>query len=296
MVSPGLQITKIKSGGENNTYVRPRVSASGTFNFNRNNSVQVSYQLTNTSPDIAQLNPYNTSTDSVVITRGNPLLTPEMNQSLNLYYEFNKKGFYSKLNLGGSYSSDLILANGFTTPEGVYVNTYENMGKYRQLETYLYLAYNFNMKQGFGQVFGCGAAQRKFYTGFKPLNEFSYYFGANVFYRKFAFLTMIDFHPKTYTDISWTLNKKPTAATFQVSYSISQNLTVSACLEGFTGNLHSVTHINNGSYHSVLSTIGKRTGFMPWIMIRWNMRKNMKQKINLENVLKSTEEGIKLVK
>ena len=69
MASAGLEGIWLKAGDAKNSYLKPRFSLSGTYQFNPNNSTQLSYELTNRSPSVGQLNPYNTSTDPLVITK-----------------------------------------------------------------------------------------------------------------------------------------------------------------------------------------------------------------------------------
>lgn len=76
MISLGVEATWLKAGNSSNRYFRPRGTVSTNYQFNSHNSLQLYYTLSNESPEVSKLNPYNTSTDSLYVTRGNPYLTP----------------------------------------------------------------------------------------------------------------------------------------------------------------------------------------------------------------------------
>lgn len=62
-----------KAGEVKHDYSKLTAAVSGTYKFNGIHSVRLNYNLSNLSPEVMYLNPYNTSTDSLEVTRGNPL-------------------------------------------------------------------------------------------------------------------------------------------------------------------------------------------------------------------------------
>lgn len=296
LVSAGLQATWLKAGHNSNRYLRPRYVGSATFQANRHNSVQLYYTMSNDAPDASALNPYNTSTDSLVVQRGNPYLVPQIMRNLNLSYTFNTGGLYTTLTTGGHLNTDLVTPSGYTDPEGVYTSTYANAGKYRQLFANFAFSYRFSGDKINARVNGHAGWARKFYEGFTPKNQFSYGGGVNAWFGKFYFGLNIDFNPKDYADISYTRNLGATSAFTQLNYSITENCYIAVALQGFTGDRRTRQYINNGTFRSVAFTRYSESGFRPWVLLRWNMRKNIKRKINLDKVLDNHEEGIRLKK
>lgn len=94
MLSAGVEGIWLKAADISNHYFKPRASASLTWVPNDHHSVQFSYELTNTTPDVGMLNPYNTSTDALLVIKGNPYLLPSQSHSFNLSYTYNWKRLY----------------------------------------------------------------------------------------------------------------------------------------------------------------------------------------------------------
>ena len=69
-------------------YSKLTAAVSGTYKFNGIHSVRLNYNLSNLSPEVMYLNPYNTSTDSLEVTRGNPLLMPARNHIFIISMDF----------------------------------------------------------------------------------------------------------------------------------------------------------------------------------------------------------------
>ena len=89
--SIGLEGIWAKAGEVSYCYFRPRGNVSTTWVVNFHNSVRLSYRLTNTAPNVAYINPYNTSTDSLLVSIGNPELKPQMTQYASVSYTLNGK-------------------------------------------------------------------------------------------------------------------------------------------------------------------------------------------------------------
>ena len=87
--SVGIEGIWQKSAGRKSHYFRPKANANATWLITPHHSLQLSYTLTNTAPSVANLNPYNISTDSLVIEVGNPNLKPQMMHYVGLNYTFN---------------------------------------------------------------------------------------------------------------------------------------------------------------------------------------------------------------
>lgn len=73
MLSLGTDLIFKKAGEVKHDYSKLTAAVSGTYKFNGIHSVRLNYNLSNLSPEVMYLNPYNTSTDSLEVTRGNPL-------------------------------------------------------------------------------------------------------------------------------------------------------------------------------------------------------------------------------
>ena len=94
--SIGLEGIWAKAGEVSYCYFRPRGNVSTTWFVNSHNSVRLSYRLTNTAPNVAYLNPYNTSIDSLLVSIGNPELKPQMTQYASVSYTLNVGKLYDR--------------------------------------------------------------------------------------------------------------------------------------------------------------------------------------------------------
>lgn len=294
MASLGIDMTWI--GTETTKrFIRPRGNASLTYSFNANNSLQAGYTLSNQSPDARQLNPFNVSTDSLVMLVGNTRLEPEMVHDATLDYSYNKKGFYGSLTFGSGNCHNLIQTTGYTNQEGIYVQTFKNSGRFNNIYARLYLSQRVRLENFTGRIYGGTGWRRKFYEGLHPKDEFWYHVGMDAWYKKFYFGLSFGWEPKEYTDISITKQLRPMEAFCQVNYNITPNLYVAVALQGFTGTYKTETITKNGTYTNISTTNFLEKGLRPWILIRWNMRKRAKKKIKIDNVLNSQEKGIQLI-
>lgn len=293
MASAGVQTRWLKSGDASNHYVRPLATAGLTYQMNNFHSLRLDYSLSSQAPDTKNLNPYNTSTDSLLVTRGNPYLVPQIDQNLILSYTFNKKRFYLTASAGARLSTDLIEACGFTDDKGIYTSSYENKGKYRLLNSNIYAYYRLGNDK-YNANLRCGVNYyRILYTGHSPRDVFKYSCGIDAWLKKFFMAAEINFVPRNYSDITTQRSFRPMAQA-QVNYNVTENFYIAVCLQGFAGNQKTRVITTEGTYKSVSLTKLTETGFHPWILMRWNMRKNVKRKIKLGNVLNSNESGINL--
>lgn len=168
------------------------------------------------------------------------------------------------------------------------------MGKYRQIYSSIYASWRFGNDDCNASIYGGGNWTRKLYEGYSPKDCFRLNLGVNAWVKKFYFGSQFSLNPREYTDITIVKNLRPIMANVQVNYSITENLYIALCLQGFTGNMKSRTFTENGTFRSVSYTKFSETGFHPWILIRWNMRKNAKRKIKLGNLNFNEEKGISL--
>ena len=292
--SIGMECTWLRAGEESNRYIRPNATVSITRVLNPSNSLQLSYFCTNSAPDARMLNPYNISTDPLVTVRGNPSLTPSMNQSAVIAYTFSKGGFYMQPNGGATLVSDLITASGYTDSDGVYVNTFANQGRFANTFVRFNVSQRLTTGKVDGRIYGGAQWLRKFYTGCTPKDEYTFSCGLNIYWHKFYFGLDAEYSPRSYSDISMTKNLNLSSAQAQVNYNITPNLYVAVGLQGYTGMPRARTFTDNGTFHFVNLTRTPELGFHPWILIRWNMRKHTNRRIKLDKVLNSTESGLRL--
>lgn len=291
MGSAGLESIWLKAGDASNRYIKPRASLSGTYNFNDNNSARLSYTLSNQSPSVGQLNPYNTSTDPLIVIRGNPELLPEQTHKLSASYTLNKKGFYITPSVSYDISTDIIEPFGYSD-NGIFVNTYKNEGNFKTLS--MGGAVNYRLKNGLGNIYIGAEHNIDYFAGMAAKKSLSLNGGIWIYYKKWIFGGDVNYRNDEYTPISHIKQLTPAYSQFQINYNFTKDFYIAVALPYFIGKLSTETTTQVDSYSSYYRKRMTDVSAHPWILLRYTFRKNNKQKIKLDNVVKSKEKGISL--
>lgn len=292
MLSLGLEGIWLEAGEEKNSYWRPRVALSGNYVIDRRNTIRLNYNLTNASPSVGQLNPYNTSSDPFVITKGNHKLTPEQIHTVGLNYRLRLGSFVlTPLTVSYNHYTDRITQYSYMD-KGVRVNTYQNDGKFDFLYWGANINYNFSDGLSYAYV---GGGQNRYYFEAQGVQT-TPLINAGVwwFKGKWMFGADINWQKYSYTPQSRTHYLSPTYAQVQINYNITPNFYIAVALQNFTGALTTETYLETGSFKSYNWDKQTNLSFRPWILLRYTIRKRPKKKIGIDNVLQSHEEGIKL--
>lgn len=126
--------------GYKNQYLGFRPVLNLGYKINSHHAFTLNYNMQLTAPDVVQLNPYNTSSDSLSMSTGNPYLKPYRMQQLKLSYTFTKKGFYVEPSVRYRRIDDDIVASGKEV-EGVYIQSLANEGSCNGWSTALSFRY-----------------------------------------------------------------------------------------------------------------------------------------------------------
>lgn len=134
MLSVGLDMVFTNAGSTKNHYINflPQVSLSYTLA--KDQILRLYASRNRQSPSVAQLNPYNTSTDSLSLSTGNPYLHPTIDNQFDLRYELSYKSLYINPYVTYHYYTDLIESTG-EERNGIYYSSYENADNHHQLQT-----------------------------------------------------------------------------------------------------------------------------------------------------------------
>ena len=290
MLSAGLEFIWLKAGNEKNHYFKPRIAVGGTYEFNRNNSIHLSYTWTNQAPAVGQLNPYNTSTDPLVVNKGNPELRPVQHHTIETSYTFNKSGFYFTPSLSYHIFTDRIEPFG-TSENGIYINSYRNAGKFRSVKAGGSVSYRLKK---WGRIYANAYHHTDYFQEGGSKQSFSCGGGLFLNYNKWSFLTNIEFRNYEYTAISRTKQRTPEFSQVQLIYNFTPDFYISVAIPYVIGPLRKDTDVQSGSYTSYTSLKMVDRSVYPWILLRYTFRKNNKRKIKLDNIINSKESGISL--
>lgn len=289
MLSAGIEGLWLKAGEANNHYFKPRASVSGTYAFNDSHSLQLSYTLTNTAPSVHSLNPYNTSTDSLVISRGNPYLLPTQNHLWQASYTFNKKGLYITPNIGYAIDADVIDPYGYTE-NGIYISSYRNSSKYREILAGFNVSYRWKNFQVYGGMY----EQVDYFAGQDAKKSVIGNVGGTFTHKKFAFHMDCNYLNRSYTPVSVTRNYAPSFSMLQITYNFTPLFYISFALQNGMGRMRQAVTTESDGYRSHQFRRLKDQSFCPWVLIRYTFRKNVGRKIKENKLMKSKEKGISL--
>lgn len=289
--SVGLEGIWAKAGDTDYSYFRPRGNVSATWTADSHNSVRFSYNLTNQAPNVAYLNPYNTSTDPMIVSVGNPNLKPQMIHNFTLSYTFNVGNLYLTPEAGYKYVYDMIENYGYNEGD-IYYSTYINAGHYSRA----YAGANASYRFKWGRIYAGGGWTSDYFMGQSSKNSGYASFGFNARAKNFSFYGDIEYNSRSYSALSSTVYNRPSMANLQVNYNFTPDFYIGVCLQHFTGEYSTKTTTIDGTYRSVFNTRFKDKSFRPWVMLRYTFRMNADKKHKLGKVLNSTEEGVSIIK
>lgn len=292
MASAGIEGIWLKAGEESVSYLRPRISGGITYGFNDIHSLRLDYTMSNKAPDVSQLNPYNMSTDSLVRIVGYPGLSPMQVQSLNLTYALSYKSLYFSPYVMGALNTKVIEPYGYSQND-IYIHTYRNSGRSGDL----YLGGSLNVRlKNWGNAYANAYHGVNYFKGQDARTFFGVNAGFTASYKKWMFVGDINYRNYSHTSVSRTRYYAPDYTSVQVNYTVLPGFYIAVALQYLNAPLHSETETFGESYHSISSLKQKDYSFRPWILLRYTLRKNVKRKIHLGNVVRSKEEGIELQK
>lgn len=290
MASAGIEGIWLDAGGTSNHYFKPRMALGGSYSFNDNHSLDVNYTLTNQSPEIGQLNPYDTSTDSLVAIKGNPDLLPVQNHRIEASYIFNKAGWYLSPSVSYNIYTDMIEPLGYTN-NGIYIQSYRNAGQFKTLSVGGMISYRINKV---GRISVYATHNVDYFSGLEAKKSFSCGGNAMFSHKKWTLNVDVSYRDYLFTAISRTKQKVPDYSLFQVVYNFTKRFYISAAVQYFIGTAQTEVLTHSDTYRAFTSRRMTGQSMHPWILLRYTFRKNNKRKIDIGNVVKSKEHGISL--
>lgn len=290
VLSAGVEMVWIDAAGYSNNYVRPHSNLGFNWMINRHNSLDITYQLTNTSPSVTQLNPYNTSTDNMYVVKGNPHLKPQWMHYLPFTYTFNTRGLYIWARVYYKEIRDLLSPTGYTDGNGVFVSTYANVGRLRQKLAGLNASYRFSN----GRVYASFSVAENCFDNRKAHAFREYSAGGNWRTGPWSFYGRFFYQTRAVDDITITDYHTPGQFELQANYNFSPDFWMGVCLKNPTGKYRFTERTQTDSYRQVSDiTLNYRRPSV-WFIIRYAFRRNQDKRIKLDKVLNSTETGIRL--
>ncbi len=187
MVSLGLDMIFSDAGGVKNSYIDFLPYASVYYSITNRHSVDLSYGRRRQMPNSGNLNPNNTSTDHLVVNKGNPLLKPSHYDQVHLGYTLRTGNIRLNSYVNYTYFSGQVRSHQYMEGD-VVVNTYQNFGHSGNLSAGVTFNYNFPRKNDFsGNLSASTGYGKNFIKGmaFKGSTVIASFSGS-VSYKKFS--------------------------------------------------------------------------------------------------------------
>ncbi len=144
MFSLGLDMVFRNANNVHKNYITVLPSISLAYRFREKDALRLSANRTRVSPDIGQMNPRITTTDSLNIQVGNPYLKPIVTNTARLFYTLNVKNLYLEPYFQYAYTQDAIVQQGKLDGD-IYKSTYVNDEKSQSVQ--LGLSTNWSLGQ-----------------------------------------------------------------------------------------------------------------------------------------------------
>jgi hypothetical protein len=286
--SLGTDIIFNKSEKVSNSYIKLNAAASLMYNINQANSVTLAFSQYNQPPAIGMLNPYNTSTDTLVRTEGNPYLKPEQGNTLSLSYSFNKNKIYISPEVSYTIISDNVTSSAFMR-DNVFVRTYINEGQYSEYDAGVTLRFN---DQKWGSIGGKTGYKHSYYTA---VDRGSIYLNlnGNLRYKNLS-ANIFVYYQRYYTSPISVQKIYAPESELILGYKVSKNFTLNAGLRYFLGAMKYENIIESEGYHSVdlQRCIDRHNLFSIGFSYFWRNKVQAPQRQKKQ--LQSTEYGISL--
>ena len=254
------------AAGAKHSYIDVIPSVSLNYKFVKRQNLSLLYRRSRSMPSAGYLNPRNTSTDSLSITIGNPLLTPSHTDMVKFGYTYNNGKIRVNPYVQYSHRSDIIQPYGYLDGD-IYVSSYQNFGHTGLLQTGATFSYNIPQgKPYYGNV-SLEAYYQKDYIKGMPFNGNGFGASLNGFigYKRISANAYIGYSPN-YTYSIYSKREGIVSSQFDLGWSVTNSLRLSVSAEQFLWpRKHSKTWTINGDYHAYNSSV--QTSLAPKVCV-----------------------------
>ena len=240
------------------------------------------------APAIGNLNPYNTSTDSLYRTVGNPYLLPEQQNRFTLTYSLNKSGVYFSPSFSYTLITDNIAESG-SMEDNVFVRSYTNEGRYSEWDGGVSLRYNNSQWGGIGGT----AGYRHAYYSQTDNGSFYTNINFNLRYRKVSANGYLYYTRYAYSPLYIRRNYAPESE-LTFAWRLNNNFSLTAGMRYFLGGLRTETTTESAGYYSRSEQINVDRRFLPAVGFTYYLRSKAQTPQREKKQLQGRESGIAL--
>lgn len=265
----------------------PAVNAG--YSFSESHSLLLSYNMQSYAPGILQLNPYNTSSDTLTVATGNPSLRPYRVHTARLAYTFTSRHLYIEPELAFRHTENAIVSSG--EDFGVLYRTRPVNRGSRNL-----LTAGANMRYSFGKWGYLGLAAYYNHSEFPSNGRKDDYVSGRVYggvnYRRFAFNFNYWLPVRTYDMWSRSYSSPESNATLTFSPSRSWDITAGMRFIAWPKHIERWTEMPGYSYYYENKFTNR--GSIAMIGFRYKFQNRGKAKRE-QKKLRNSDKGFRLI-
>ena len=256
VLSLGLDMVFSDASGARHSYIDLIPSVSLNYKLTKQQNISLLYRRSRSMPSAGDLNPRNTSTDSLSIITGNPKLTPSHLDYVKFDYAYNFGNIRLNPYVQYSHNSDIIMPYSYLDGN-IYVYYPRNFGHTGTLQTGAMLSYNIPQgKPYYGGVTLDAHFTKDYIKGMPYSGEsFGGYISLYGGYDKIAANVYLGY----YSNYAYSLYSKSLgsiSSVFNVNWNINQSFSVSFSAENYLWpKRHSKSWTVNGDYRSYYSSL-----------------------------------------
>ena len=270
-------------------YASLRDVISLSYDMRKYGSMALAYNSNSAPPSIEKLNPFNTSSDSLYQSVGNPYLRPQTTHGIAFLYSVPVGRFYFSLKADYTAIIRRYESIGVANDKGVYTTTYANLGHYHNASVSGTMIYTTNKTQV--NINGCYFVDYFAGQSSKPsmiLNAYVWQrIGERFSTNQSVDYTNKEFYPQSVTRFRYV------SSSFFLNYNLSKTVHLALGAESIFGNPRQKTLTFAEGYKGY--SFSKQQLFHPYITFRWTLYKNRKKKMDLNNdIMKERDDEIKL--
>lgn len=289
VASAGLDIIANTNAGIKNNYYRLKFSGSCNFQLSNRHSILFYTNGYTIAPNISFLNPFNTSSDSMQVIKGNPYLEPAYMKQIGVQYQGTIGNWYIQPLLTYIAYDNIYDRIGYKEDD-LYIYTYENKDKKKWLYSNINIRYSI---KNAGYIGMSGGYQRFFYED-RAKGWFNANLNWRIYYKQLVWSGYIYAQPYTYEQYS--KRKAYVDSGTSINWDINSSWSVGATLRYVLASCKNEYWIDNpeqGYNYYVGREFSKRHNMVS-ITVQYSWKKREKKRYN--NQLQLDKSSIQLLR
>lgn len=259
------------------------------YRFNNRHALMLSYNMQSVAPSVVQLNPYNTSSDTLTISYGNPFLKPYRIQNLRLGYTLTGGGFYVEPLVNYRWIDDAIVSTG-EDKGGYYIKSLGNQGKSTLLTA------GMNIRYTIKRIGYIGVTLNYNHIEFSEINQKNDYIRGRIYgglnYKKFGLSFSYGLPDNSYD--MYTHNYSSPESNLRLSYDVSKNWDVSAGMRFIGWKKHIERWVDMPGYSSYYDNQFTNRGSIVMLGARYKFQSHGKAKRE-QKKLQNMDKGFRVI-